>query len=465
MFASAERSGKAIVHRFEETTETLSGRGGLVLFSRYLRGTGLLARLDDLFGSIRRSGKGLRIEELFHQLFCWFVDGTSRHVVHFDQLKRDAGYAGVIETDPGHMASSHGIKRFFYAFRGPQTWLFRRVLQQLFLWRLLQERPGVIVFGIDTMVMDNDEAEQRHGVQPTYKGVKGFQPLQITWGRFIVDAVFRGGKKHSNYGDTVAQAVRHLVGFVRKHYRADVAMIVRLDSGFFDQKLFAVFEELGIGYVCAGKLYDDLTATVAVVEESEWAVYENKRRAWRYLDFADRRKSWDRERRTLYLSPVCADEQYLLQFARPETVLYTNIGCGELIDALLADAGKADWTEAPGLIALYHERGADELVNRALKEFASETLPFKHFAPNSAFYYTMLVAFFLYECFKVDVAAPVLPVVSYPTRLRRNVIDFAAKLVRTGGQRILKVATETRQALQLDELWQRSGSVLRIAWG
>ena len=46
---------------------------------------------------------------------------------------------------------------------------------------------------------------------------------------------------------------------------------------------------------------------------------------------------------------------------------------------------------------------ADELVHRALKDFASQTLPFKRFAPNAAYYYTLLVAFFLYECFKEDV--------------------------------------------------------------
>jgi len=34
-------------------------------------------------------------------------------------------------------------------------------------------------------------------VQPTYKRVEGFAPLQMTWGRFLIDAVFRGGKKHS----------------------------------------------------------------------------------------------------------------------------------------------------------------------------------------------------------------------------------------------------------------------------
>jgi len=27
----------------------------------------------------------------------------------------------------------------------------------------------------------------------------GFRPLQVTWDRFVIDAVFRGGIRHSNY--------------------------------------------------------------------------------------------------------------------------------------------------------------------------------------------------------------------------------------------------------------------------
>ncbi len=52
----------------------------------------------------------------------------------------------------------------------------------------------------------------------------------------------------------------------------------------------------------------------------------------------------------------------------------------------------------------------------------------------------MLVAFFLYEAFKEDVAAPVVPVTSYPTRVRRTLVDFAGKIVRHSGYIILRVS-------------------------
>ena len=166
------------------TQDRLTGRGGLALFSRYLSSIKIDSHLERLFGSMRRSGKGLPVTVLFKQLFCFLLDGTSQHLVYFDELKQDAGYAGAIETKPSAMASSHQVKRFFARFSWQRIWLFRRLLQQLFMWRLHKEQPDVVILGVDTMIMDNSESDVRHGVEPTYKrGVKGFQPLHVTWGR------------------------------------------------------------------------------------------------------------------------------------------------------------------------------------------------------------------------------------------------------------------------------------------
>ncbi len=228
-----------IIDKIGITSDTLSSRGGLSFFVRYLRNICLGPHIVRLFGGMRKNRKGQPVTEIFKQLFCNFVDGTSRHLVHFDLLKEDAGYAGTIESSQDKLLSSHAVKRFFQEFSWYRIWLFRGLLQELFIWRLNLTKPEVVKLGIDTMVMDNDEAKKRHGVQPTYKKVKGFQPLQMTWGRFIIDAVFRGGKKHSNYGDTVVKMVRHIVKKIRKKYREDVPIIIKLDSGFFDQKLLA----------------------------------------------------------------------------------------------------------------------------------------------------------------------------------------------------------------------------------
>ena len=67
-------------------------------FVWYLDRIGVMSPMHRLFGGIRKSRKGRAVEEIFKQVLCNFVDGTSRHLVHFDRLKDDAGYAGAIES-------------------------------------------------------------------------------------------------------------------------------------------------------------------------------------------------------------------------------------------------------------------------------------------------------------------------------------------------------------------------------
>ena len=445
------------INAIETTDDRLTGRAGLALFVAYLHGIKLFPLIDRFFGSIRKSRKGVDVCELFKQVLCFMVDGTSRHLSYFDQLADDSGYAGGIETGMEEMASSHQIKRFYKSFAWMRIFLFRRLLQTLFIWRLTIKKPELIELGIDTMVMDNDDAKCRHGVKPTYKKKKGFQPLQMNWGKLIVDAVFRSGDKHSNHGDTVEKMIAHMVAKIRKQYRKDVAIIIRMDSGFFDQKIFELCETLHVGYVCGGKMYADIKKMAAGWDATQWQRFESgKKKAWQYTEFGCRQGNWNRFRRAIFCRLIHDDSKQLyLPGFRPDTIIFTNIGQGQAIDDMLDKAGAEDYLAANGLVACYHERGSDELANRALKNFGHEQLPFKRFAPNAAWYYMMLVGHFLLESFKEDVSSPVLSVGSYASTLRRRLIDIAGKIVSHGGETILKVSHACMESLRLPELFNR----------
>jgi hypothetical protein len=90
------------------------------------------------------------------------------------------------------MASSHTMKRFFRAFRIFHAAAFRWVWRELLVWRWKLQKPRAVVITLDTMGMDNDEAWQRKGCDPTYKKVQGFQPLQLLWEGKIVDGISGG---------------------------------------------------------------------------------------------------------------------------------------------------------------------------------------------------------------------------------------------------------------------------------
>ncbi|MFB6231521.1 MAG: IS1380 family transposase [Salinibacter sp.] len=472
------------IDQVETTGETLTSRAGMVLFSRYLRNLGLLSLLERLFGSLRKSEKGLPIPVLFHQIICFFLDGTRFSLVRFDELKAEDGYAGAIEVSPESMASSHQIKRFFYGFSLGRIWLFRRLIQQVFLWRLWRtcspvRDPEVVILGMDTEAWDNDGAEKREGVEPTYKGVEGFHPFQVTWGRFVADALPRGGSKHSNDGETATKAIRHLTKKIRKALGKEIPIVVRMDAGFCDEEIYQACEELGIGYVSSGRLLEEIREEAGRRAE-EWSTYQNdssqsdpeSSREWAYYERGDRRGTWSQFRRMIYVRLRRKEGQRKLAFARKDSVIYTNLGQGGPIDRRLKEAGKSSLIQTENVIETHHGRGRDELVHRALKDFGTERMPFEGFFQNMAFYSMMLLSFNLYEAFKEDAfgaeepegSEARIPLSSYAIRLRREVIDIAGKLVKTGRQMVLKVTEATARRLDLGKLFRQVADPPRFVW-
>ena len=168
--------------------------------------------------------------------------------------------------------------------------------------------------------------------------------------------------------------------------------------------------------------------------------------------------SWEEEYRGFYTHPVSEGDQRLFDFARPDTVIITNLGCNDNILEHCTRQRRQYWLKPENIIYSHHMRGADELPHRGLKDFGFEQMPFKRFGPNTAFYYCMVIGFFLFETYKQDVLKGVIPLTAYATTARRRAVDFAAKVIRRGGQNILKVTQAVMDGLKIDMLWLRCQS-------
>lgn len=449
-------SKQAKITKIEVTTDKISGRGGLFFFVKYVENICFYTLFENYFSFLKGSSKGLSCLQFIKQLVAWFIDGTDMSMRSFDRRKNDKAYASLLENRPNEMATSHQIKRMFRSFIFIGQWLFRSILLEMFIWRLHVEQPKLIILFGDSVVFDNNDAEKRQGVEPTYKKKKGFQPMQLSWGPYVVDALFRAGNVHCNHGSDFMKAVGRLIRAIRTRYK-DVPIILLTDSGFMDDQNFRFFEErLGIHYVCAGKLYNDIKQYVEALPVDAFSQYN---KSWTFVEFANRLKSWSTFRRCIFTSQETEDNgQLTFEFARPDSLLYTNIGQNKELDDKLVQAGGADYLTAEKIIESNHSRGRFELVHRSQKEFAGrEQLPFKRFGMNRAFYYFMVMSHFLYEAYKRDVARDILPVVSYPNTFRRVMIDFAAKIVSTGGQVILKVTQTIYDSLKIPDLWTAIG--------
>jgi len=456
------------ISKIEVTDDVISARGGIPLFLNYLENTQVFELMEHFLGEMKGSNKGIRTREFLIQFMAFIMDGSHNSLTYFDQLKSDETYAALLQMESSQSASSHQIKRFFGRFiqtkKGAEV--FREILAELFLWRLKLEQPKHIVLGIDTMVLDNDDAQKREGVEVTYKKKKGFQPLHITWGPFLADVIFRKGSAHSNHGNDFIEAVERIVKLIRKRYSKDIPIILAADSGFFDQKAFDFFEDkLKINYVVTGKLFKYIMTDIKRIPKKLFGRYEHNG-FWKYIEVRAQYKSWNRFRRAVFTSLVADDSgQTKLDFMRINSIIITNIGMDEKLNQQLKATGIGHYTDIEEIIRISHNRGRDELVHRSLKELATkEQLPFKRFEMNEAFYYLQVITHIMFESFKRDVSADVISVASYPNTFRRKLIDFAVKLVKHSALITMKVREFIMNSLKLDELWERCQSPPVIAF-
>ena len=406
---------------------------------------------------MRFSGKGKAIGTIVRRIIAAFIDGSDISMEGFDRQWNNPEYSALLECGREKIVGGSIVRRFFYKFLGTRYRLLRPILHTLFVWRLKIERPEAIQLYIDTMVLDNDQGIKREGCKPTYKKVKGFQPLHVHWGRFIVDMEFRSGEKHSNHGDGVSRSISGLVKLIRDKYDPDVPIIVTCDSGFLSDANFNRFEELGVHYIGMGKLYDYLYDQLQGIDIDTLPTIEGSNAAWAYYEFGSRfkDKAYTRFRRTIFTTIAREGEQTVLRGVRPDSFMHTSIGTNPILDKKLIDAGQGHLLRTDEIIRMAHYNGAEEL-NRSIKEFmGSEHLSFKRFGMNGAYYYIMVIAHFLTEAYRTDVALDVLPQRCYPTKLRRTLIDFAAKIISTGGEVILKVTRSVWDQIDIEKLWER----------
>jgi len=459
---NTDHQNSAKINKIETTNDVISGRGGLALFMRYVEQSQFYNLVQNVLGHVKTSQKGLSLFQFIKQMIAFIINGTYMSISSFDKYKQDAGYTALLENKPEEMASSHQIKRFFRKLMNNKITnaIYRKILHELFVWRLTIEKPSIIILGTDSMVLDNNDALKREGVEPTYKKKKGFQPLHISWGSYLIDVLFRSGSKHSNHGKDLINCVTDIVTLIRKRYNQDIVIILVADSGFFDQKNFEYFEkELGIFYIITGKMYEDIKQYLDQIDFSEYRKFHNNG-IWSYFEFGNTLKSWKKFRRVIFTTlETNEDGQFCLDFVKTDMLLYTNIGLDDKMTQQLIKAGGEEWLTADSIIAAAHQRGGDELIHRSIKELADkEQLPFEKFDMNRGYYYLLVFAHFLFESYKRDVTADVLPIASYPNTFRRQLIDFAAKIVTHSGQIILKVTTSIYNKIKILELWERCQS-------
>ena len=461
---------KTKINKISPTDDKISSRGGLTLFLRYVENIKLYGLISSVvLLEIVIGSKGLGLKQFIKQMLAHFIDGTDMSISSFDKKKKDKGYAAILENREDQMASSHQIKRMFLKFSIIPNAVYNTILHELFIWKLKQEAPKIIILGADTMVLDNDDSQKKEGCEPTYKKKKGFQPLHISWGVFLIDVMFRNGKAHSNHGTDYTDRVKAIVELIRSRYSLTVPIILCSDSGFADQKAFDYFDTINVHFITTSKIYEDTKEYASLMPMEQYGEFSKDKLVWKYFDFAGKRASWKRFRRSIFTTLSCNENgQYVLGLGnkKADNLIVTNIGTNKIADQRLRDAGGDAYFEAENIVKLSHQRGSDELIHRSIKELATkEQLPFKKMGMNRAYYFILVISHFIFETYKRDVTCDVVPTGSYPNTFRRKVIDFAVKITSGAGYLILNVPRTIFDNFKINELWEKCQSPPIIQFG
>lgn len=423
---------------FESTSSCLTSRAGVAPFVNFLNGCEVVEQLADQLQNLRQSKKGISLLEAFFQLITFFVDGSENTLEAFDKLRDDQSWKTLIGDEK--LLGTAQLKRLLDKIRPEHIDKMRPLIRSVFLSVLKAASPQKVVLFLDSCVYDNSGAKCRSGVKHTYKKKQGYHPINLIWDGIYVDTVFQPGNCSTNHGNVAINMLKSIVPLIRNVLGQDIPIIVRMDGGYYDQKLFAACDELEIGFVCTGKHYSDHNELAKRRTEDFDGEFQNKTCKWAYASFQERRKNWPEEMcyRALFLRAIEEDGQPLLGLK--SRILLTNLNKEEACDK--------------EIIQYDHSRGADELTHRATKEFCNERMPCLDYFANTFWYMMSILSFNLFQVFKREIVC--CPKNTYPNTVRRRFFDIAGKITYEGRVYRLKIPVWKMRELQFDDIWRRS---------
>ena len=420
------------------TSDTLTSRAGLVPFANFLDSCQASTKISLELSDMRKSQKGIKLDDAFFQLLMFFADGTGQSLATFDKLRKDPSWKAI--TGAVKPLGTAQLKRLLDNVAPSHIEKIRPLIRQSAISALKAKSPERVILFLDSSVYDNDGAKCRGGVEYTYKKKEGYHPINLIWQGMYMDTVFQKGSCSTNHDGVAIEMIKEITPLIREALGEDIPIIVRMDSGYFDQKIFSACDYLKINFVCAGKRYKDHQVFERKHIDDFDGTFQNKGCTWKYCEFKERRSTWptDMDYRALFLRAIEENGEALLGL--DSRIILTNLSEEEASN--------------DEIIKYDHSRGADELTHRVAKEFRSERMPCLDYTHNNFLYTMSILALNLFQIFKRDIAG--FSWDSYPLTLRRKLFDVAGKIVDTSRELTLKVTEWTMKELSFEEIWRKS---------
>lgn len=276
---------------------------------------------------------------------------------------------------------------------------------------------GVATVDLDSSIIES-HGYLREGARYGYTKVRGLHPLLAFWyePRLMLGCRLRSGNRHT--ADGVESFVEEILGAVPAHMEVQL----RMDAGFYSQKVEGICVENDLGFSISATLTQRLKGQIESLPETAWQDY-----AWepgtQWAEFSYQPNGWSRPYRLLVKRTAWYEREQRVLGEYFVTAVITNLrgaGCS-LIRYHLARGGMENYIE--------------EFKNG----IGAVHLPSRRFRANWAWLAIAMLAYNLAQAFKLLL----LPVADHSRQmkhLRLHWINVAGRLIRTGRRWILALA-------------------------
>ena len=423
----------------------VTAHAGVPLVIELFRSCGAARELDSAVATKRRK-RGLEPSELAEGLFALWLAGGER-CEDLDGLREDLALAELL----GHgLPASQTARDFLDAFHAEDLPLLQQgehsqVPAESAPLAGLSRVNGVLVETMQqrvpqrTATLDVDATvleSAKRAAQRTYDGRHGYQPVLVVWAEadVIVTDEFRDGNVPAGSGNlrVVRKALQALPEGIER-------VLLRADSALYEQPLLAELDTEGVGFAISADISRPLRAAIEALPEHAWQVEAHDRdavRSWAEVAYVPDDGHFNKHApvRHRYLALRVLKRQGSL-FAdgsdRKHFCIVTNRE-GDGLELIRWHRGKA---------------GTIEHIHHVLtNELAAEALPSQNFGANAAWVRLNVLLYNLLSLLK-RIGLPPAFHTARPKRLRFLIFNVVGRVIRHGGETLLRLACALRRRL------------------
>lgn len=394
------------IDRVEGTRSLLVSEGGVGIFVRYLRESGIIDEVTRVLGGyVKRNRKGVPAREMIEQVMAYIAQDCKRTIEGFNAKKKDKGYLKLCGWK--EHVSADAVWRMMHRVKDYEEFekKVNDILRRMVRWG--EEGEAYITIGADSKSWKQAYGRKREGVEPTYAKEKGYHPLMFFVNGMVAEVHFRRGSVHCNAGDEVMKGLKRLKEEAQRRTGGERDVVVRMDAGFFDGENFKAMEEEGMKFVVGGRVTKDVHRVVEGIQG--WDVlWDDGRIIEKEMERLDGEvvrilkieggcqyrvgvteygcSSWERSYGMLAMRLMERKDVPVLFKGLLTRVAYTNMTEENVPQGFVEDYADEDESWVCALARFYHGRGEDELTFRRMLEVWSENLPFLNYEANAVFF-------------------------------------------------------------------------------